>query len=70
MVENRPEHRNHRNQSTYKYPHPPGRRGANIRIFIPATNLAIKSEHMSGIGVAEKSDDQAFINLIPMRFAS
>jgi len=24
---------------------------------------------MSGIGVAEKSDVQAFINLIPMRFA-
>src|SRR5919106_198651 len=32
MVEKRPEPRNPRNQSTYKYLHPPGRRGANIRI--------------------------------------
>src|SRR5215207_8020651 len=36
MLEKRPEPRNHRNQSTYKYLHPPGRRGENIRISVPA----------------------------------
>src|SRR5215212_3826354 len=33
MIIKRQEPRNHRNQSTYKYLHPPGRRGANIRIY-------------------------------------
>jgi hypothetical protein len=41
-------------------------------LFLSTTALAEEEglQHMSGIGVAEKSDVQTFINLIPMRFAS
>src|SRR5829696_6618513 len=43
------EPRNHRNQSTYKYLHPPGRRGANIRISVPARGERLSAACRTGV---------------------